>query len=57
MYGRIDLANNYVMWLMSSAAGLAILFSVVARRISKGDSENTFIRIIKFIIISMRTNK
>jgi hypothetical protein len=49
-YGRIDLANNYVVWLMSSAAGLAILFSVVARSVSKGESENTFIRIIKFII-------
>ena len=49
-YGRIDLANNYVVWLMSSAAGLAILFSVVARSLSKGESENTFIRIIKFII-------
>ena len=49
-YGRIDLANNYVVWLMSSAAGLAILFSVVARSVSKGESENTFIRIIKFMI-------
>src|SRR5919197_2959427 len=49
-YGRIDLANNYVLWLMSSAAGLAILFSVIARSVSKGESENTFIRIIKFII-------
>jgi hypothetical protein len=42
-YGRIDLANNYVVWLMSSAAGLAILFSVIARSVSKGESENTFI--------------
>ena len=49
-YGRIDLANNYIVWLMSSAAGLAILFSVIARSVSKGESENTFIRIIKFII-------
>ena len=48
-YGRIDLANNYVVWLMSSAAGLAILFSVIARSISKGESENTLMRIIKFI--------
>jgi hypothetical protein len=48
-YGRIDLANNYVVWLMSSATGLAILFSVIARSVSKGESENTFIRIIKFI--------
>jgi hypothetical protein len=57
LYGRMDLANNYVLWLMSSAAGLAILFSVIARSISKGDSENTFIRIIKFIIRNTRTNK
>ena len=49
-YGRIDLANNYIVWLMSSAAGLAILFSVIARSVSKGESENTLIRIIKFII-------
>ena len=49
-YGRIDLANNYVVWLMSSAAGLAILFSVISRSVSKGESENTFIRIIRFII-------
>jgi hypothetical protein len=54
-YGRIDLANNYVLWLMSSAAGLAILFSVVARSVSKGESENTFIRIIKFIFRNRRT--
>jgi hypothetical protein len=49
-YGRLDLANNYILWLMSSATGLAILFSVIARTISKGDNENILIRIIKFII-------
>jgi hypothetical protein len=54
--GRIDLANNYALWLMSSAAGLAIVFSVIARSISKGESENTFIRIIKFIFRNRRTN-
>jgi hypothetical protein len=48
--GRLDLANNYVLWLMSSATGLGILFSIIARSISKGDSENMLIRIIKFII-------
>jgi hypothetical protein len=47
---RIDLANNYVLWSTSSAIGLAILLSVIARSISKGDNENTFIRMIKFII-------
>jgi hypothetical protein len=54
--GRIDLVNNYVIWLMSSAAGLAIVFSVIARSISKGDSESIFIRIIKFISRNRRTN-
>jgi hypothetical protein len=48
--GRLDLVNSYVMWLMSSATGLGILFSVIARTISKGDSENMPIRIIKFIV-------
>ena len=47
--GRID-ANNYVLWLTSFATGLAILLSVIAMSISKGDNENTFIRMIKFII-------
>jgi hypothetical protein len=56
-YGRIDLANNYVLWLMSSAAGLAIVFSVIARSMSKGEGENTFIRIIKFIFKNRRTNR
>jgi hypothetical protein len=57
--GRIDLANNYILWLMSSATGMAILFSVIARTISKGDNENIFIRIIKFVIIirNKRINK
>jgi len=55
--GRIDLANNYILWLMSSAAGLAIVFSVIARSMSKGESENTFIRIIKFIFRNRRTNR
>jgi hypothetical protein len=48
--GRIDLANNYVLWLTSSATGLAILLSVIAMSISRGENENTFIRMIKFII-------
>ncbi len=55
--GRIDLANNYVLWLMSSAAGLAIVFSVIARSMSKGDGESTFTRIIKFIFKNRRINR
>jgi hypothetical protein len=55
--GRLDLVDNYVLWLMSSAAGLSIVFSVIARSISKGESESTFIRIIKFIFRNRRTNR
>jgi hypothetical protein len=55
--GRMDLANNYVLWLMSSAAGLAIVFSVIARSMSKGESESTFTRIIKFIFKNRSTNR
>src|ERR671938_952890 len=55
--GRIDLVNSYVMWLMSSATGLGILFSVIARSISKGNSENMLIRIIKFIFRNRGTNR
>lgn len=55
--GRLDLIDNYVLWLMSSAAGLSIVFSVIARSISKGESENTFIRIIKFIFRNRRINR
>jgi hypothetical protein len=52
--GRIDLVNSYVMWLMSSATGLGILFSIIARSISKGDSEKMLVRTIKFIIRKIR---
>ena len=55
--GRLDLVDNYVFWLMSSAAGLSIVFSVIARSISKGESESTFIRIIKFIFKNRRINR
>ena len=55
--GRLDLVDNYVFWLMSSAAGLSIVFSVIARSISKGESESTFIRVIKFIFRNRRINR
>jgi hypothetical protein len=55
--GRLDLVDNYVLWLTSSAAGLAIVFSVIARSISKGESESTFTRVIKFIFRNRRTSR
>jgi hypothetical protein len=55
--GRLDLVDNYVLWLMSSAAGLSIVFSVIARSISKGESDSAFIRVIKFIFRNRRINR
>ena len=34
--GRMDLANNYVLWLMSSAAGLASIFSYCKEYVKRG---------------------
>jgi hypothetical protein len=42
---------------MSSAAGLSIVFSVIARSISKGESDSAFIRVIKFIFRNRRINR
>ena len=35
MQGGIVDANNYVLWLATSATGVGIIFSIVARRIAK----------------------
>jgi hypothetical protein len=33
--GGIDYATNYVLWLMASATGLGIVFSIIATSIAK----------------------
>ena len=38
--GRLDLGNNYIIWLTSTAAGLGLLFAVIAQSISKGKGES-----------------
>ncbi|PWU79348.1 MAG: hypothetical protein DLM72_17870 [Candidatus Nitrosopolaris wilkensis] len=40
--GQSLLANNYVIWLTSSAAGLGILFAVISQSISKGEGESLY---------------
>jgi len=35
MQGGIVNANNYVLWLVTSATGVGMIFSIVARRIAK----------------------
>jgi hypothetical protein len=48
--GRLDLDNNYVIWLTSTAAGLGLLFAVLAQSISKGKGESLAKRAAKRLL-------
>ena len=48
--GRLALDNNYVTWLTSTAAGLGILFAVIASYVTKGRGENIYLRTIRFVL-------
>lgn len=48
--GRLALDNNYVTWLTSTAAGVGILFAVVASYITKGKGPNIYMRAGKFVL-------
>jgi hypothetical protein len=48
--GRLDLDNNYVIWLTSTAAGLGILFAVIAQSISKGKGESLTKRLARRLL-------
>lgn len=48
--GRLALDNNYVTWLTSTAAGLGILFAVVAPYVTKGKGESAYLRIGRFLL-------
>jgi hypothetical protein len=48
--GGLTLENNYITWLTSTAAGLGILFSIVASYMTKGKGENTYVRAARFLL-------
>jgi hypothetical protein len=48
--GRLGLDNNYVTWLTTTAAGLGILFAVVASYVTKGKGESAYLRIGRFLL-------
>lgn len=48
--GHSMLANNYVIWLTSSAAGLGILFALISQSISKGQGDSIYSKILKFLL-------
>jgi hypothetical protein len=47
--GHSLLANNYVIWQTSSAAGLGILFVLISQSISKGQGDSIYSKILKFL--------
>jgi hypothetical protein len=47
--GHLLLSNNYVTWLVSSAAGLGILFAVLSQSISKGKGDSIYSKIFGFL--------
>jgi hypothetical protein len=48
--GHSLLANNYVIWLTSSAAGLGILIAVLSQSISKGKGDRIYAKILRFLL-------
>lgn len=48
--GRWTLDNNYVTWLTSTAAGLGILFAIVASYVTKGKGESLYIKIARVVL-------
>lgn len=48
--GGLALENNYVTWLTSTAAGLGIVFAIVASYVTKGRGENIYLRTIRFVL-------
>jgi hypothetical protein len=48
--GRWTLDNNYVTWLTSTAAGLGILFAIVASYITKGKGESLYVKIARVML-------
>ena len=47
--GRLDLDNNYVTWLTTSATGLGLLFAVIAQSLSKGNKPSLARRAAKWL--------
>jgi len=54
--GRWALDNNYVTWLTSTAAGLGILFAVVASYLTKGKGESLYVRIVRVVLRRRKRN-
>ncbi|MGI0049972.1 MAG: hypothetical protein ACREAW_10565 [Nitrososphaera sp.] len=54
--GGLALENNYVTWLTSTAAGLGIVFAIVAAYVTKGRGQNIYVRAIRFVLRKRKTS-
>jgi hypothetical protein len=43
----LTFGNHYVIWLTSSAAGIGILFAIMAQSISKGKGDSLISKILR----------
>jgi hypothetical protein len=48
--GWNNLDNNYIIWLVSSATGLGILFAIASQSVSKGKGESINRKVLRFIL-------
>jgi hypothetical protein len=48
--GRLNLDDNYVIWLTSTATGLGILFAVISQSLAKGKGESLTRRLAKKLV-------
>ena len=48
--GWNNLDNNYVMWLVTSATGLGIIFAIVSQSVSKGKGESINFKVLTFLL-------
>ena len=48
--GQLGLENNYVTWLTSTAAGLGLLFAIIAPTLAKGKGDSITTRALRFVL-------
>ena len=47
--GNSFLANNYIIWLTTSATGLGVLFAIISQSVSKGQGTSIYSKVFRFI--------
>jgi ABC-type lipoprotein release transport system permease subunit len=45
-----NIYNNYIIWLVTSATGLGILFAIISQSVSKGKGEGINLKVLRFMM-------